>query len=76
LSFEPSFLLSVVFVVPEDVVLPIEVLDPIEVEDKSKLDIEFKFITLLTKDVTVLVEVVAVVVENTPSQGLEFRKFK
>ena len=75
LLFELQFL-PVVPVVPEDVVLPTEALDPIDdVEDKSKLDKEFRFITLFTREVTVVVEVVVVVVENTPSQGLAFLKF-
>ena len=79
LLFELPFLrvVPVVPVVPEDVVLPTEVPDPIDdVEDKSKLVIEFRFIILFTREVTVVVEVVVVVVVNTPSQGLVFLKFK
>jgi hypothetical protein len=76
LSFGFSFLVFTLTPdVPEVVVPPTEVPDPRDVEDKSKLVKEFKVITLFTKPITVLVEVVVVVVVSTPSQGLVVRKF-
>jgi hypothetical protein len=69
LLFELPFLESLGPVVPDDVVFPIEVLEPSEVEDKSKLVKELRFITLFTKEVTVVVFVVVVVVAKTPWHG-------
>jgi hypothetical protein len=76
LSFDFPFLVRTLTPdVPEVVVPPTEVPEPREVEDKSKLVKEFKVITLFTKPITVLVEVVVVVVASIPSQGLVVRKF-
>jgi hypothetical protein len=76
LSFDFPFLtFTLTPDVPEVVVPPTEVPDPSDVEDKSKLVKEFKVITLFTKPITVLVEVVVVVVVSTPAQGLDALKF-
>jgi hypothetical protein len=76
LSFDFPFLVLIFTPdVPDVVVPPTDVLDPREVEDKSKLVKEFKVITLFTRPITVLVEVVVVVVVSTPSQGLVVLKF-
>jgi hypothetical protein len=76
LSFDFPFLVFTLTPdVPEVVVPPTEVPEPKDVEDKSKLVKEFKVITLFTKPITVLVEVVVVVVVSTPSQGLDVLKF-
>jgi hypothetical protein len=76
LSFDFPFLtFTLTPDVPEVVVPPTEVPELMDVEDKSKLVKEFKVITLFTKPITVLVEVVVVVVVSIPSQGLDVLKF-